>query len=100
MYLQPVLNPKRYDGEREEWRTRHSRDRKKKKGDVGVEMVREKEGAEGEKMEFFLCNLHEFLTSSLAATPVVVTPAVVPTDRFHFISFVPANASSSPSSSS
>ena len=31
-------------GEMEEWQTRHSRSRKKEKGDVGVEKRREKNG--------------------------------------------------------
>ena len=44
----------------EEWWIRHSRDKKKEKGDVGAEVVREKE--EREKLESFFCTAHEFLT--------------------------------------
>ena len=40
--------------------TRHSQSKKRKKGDVGVENEKGKE--EGEKMESFFCEVHEFLT--------------------------------------
>ena len=43
----------------EEWGTRHSRDKKKKKGDVGVEKAEEEKG---EKIGRFFCEVHEFLT--------------------------------------
>ena len=59
----------------------HSRDRNTKKGDVGAEEE------EGEKMEGFFYNLHNFLVDT--NVPIVVaTPAIVP--EFRFISFVPA----------
>ena len=62
-----------------EWRTRHSRDKKKEKGDVGAEVVREKE--EGEKLESFFCTAHELLTDSakFSNSPV---PAVIPVNAF------------------
>ena len=52
------LTEARREAEKElvEWWTRHSRDRKRGKGDVGVEYEREKE--EGEKMENFFCSVH------------------------------------------
>ena len=80
--------------ELEEWGTRHSRDRKKKKGDVGAEKAEEEEG---EKMEFFFCELHKFLTdyTSFLGNPFV-PPVVIPVP-FVPVVFVPA-ALSLPSS--
>ena len=55
-----------------EWWTRHSRDKKKEKGDVGT-VEREKE--EGEKLESFFGAIYEFFN------PVPVIP-VVPVNDF------------------
>ena len=62
----------------EEWWTRHSRDKKKEKGDVGAEV--------GEKLKSFFCTAHEFLTDfTKCSNPPV--PAVIPVNAF-----VPVNA--------
>ena len=39
-----------------EWETRHARDKKKKKGDLGIEKGKEK--AEGEKLASFFSMMH------------------------------------------
>src|SRR5258706_6469914 len=44
--------------EMREWETRHSRDKKKKKGDVGKEKAKEEE--EGERLANFFYAIHEF----------------------------------------
>ena len=52
--------------EMREWRTRHARDKKKRKGDVGMEKEKEKE--EGEKLASFFGAVYEFFS------PVPVIP--------------------------
>ena len=71
--------------EMREWETRHSRDKKKKKGDVGTEKEKEKE--EGERLDNFFSVIHEFLVSSNAPTNVFV-PVELPAR--YAIDLVPA----------
>ena len=79
-----VHNAGREEGENgkeemEEWKTRHSRGRKRKQGDVGIESEKEKRGEEeGEKMESFFCDVHEFLTdyTNFLGIPAVSSPFV------------------------
>ena len=84
--------------EMEEWWTRHLRDKKKDKGDLGAEAVRENEV--GEKLESFFCTAHEFLTDyakpSNPPVPTVIpvnafAPVVLPA-QFIPVDFVPASS--------
>ena len=81
----------------DEWGTRHSRDRKKKKGDVGVEMKEE----EGEKIELFFCNVYEFLTDFASVLNPVPCPVISPvgtpvavTDFLHSVPVISRSDSS------
>ena len=56
--------------EMREWKTRHARDKKKKKGDVGIEKEKEKE--EGEKSADFFSTIYDFFNP----VPVAVVPGV------------------------
>ena len=48
-----------------EWHTRHSRNRGKRKGDVGVEKEKEKlEVEEREPLAYFFYSVYEFLTDA------------------------------------
>ena len=67
--------------EMREWETRHSRDKTKKKGDVGTETEKE-----GERLANFFYALHEFFVPSVPAT--VFVPAELPAR--YAIQFVPA----------
>ena len=72
-----------------EWGTRYVRDKKKKKGDVGME--KEKERGGGEVSEFF-STLYEFF-NPVPVVPAVPTNAFVPVvlpARFVPVAFVPA----------
>ena len=71
--------------EMREWGTRHSRDKKKKKGDVGTEKEKEKE--EGERLANFFSAIYEFFVPSNAPTNAFV-PAELPAR--YAIAFVPA----------
>ena len=66
--------------------TRHLRDKKKKKGEVGTEKEKEKE--EGERLANFFYTLHEFLAPTNVPANVSV-PAELPA-RYK-IDFVPAS---------
>ena len=72
--------------EMREWETRHSRDKKKKKGDVGTE--KEKEEEEGERLANFFYAIHQLFVPSVPAN--VFVPAELPTR--YAIEFVPAVA--------
>ena len=73
--------------EMHEWETRHSRDKKKKKGDVGTE--KEKEEEEGERLANFFYTLHDFLAPINVPANIFV-PAELPAR--YAIDFVPASA--------
>ena len=75
--------------EMREWGTRHARDRKKKKEDLGKEKVREKE--EGEKLASFFGAIYEFFNPIPVPIPAPIPVPVIPVVPVgHFISFVPA----------
>ena len=78
-----------------EWGTRHSRDKKKKKGDVGTENEKEKE--EAERLANFFSAIHDFFVPSTNATNTVI-PAFVPTElpARYAIDFVPAVSAANP----
>ena len=71
--------------EMREWGTRHSHDKKKKKGDVGTE--KKKEGEEGERIANFFSAIYEFFVPTTNATNAFV-PAELPAR--YAIDFVPA----------
>ena len=61
--------------EMREWETRHARDKKGKKGDVGMEKEMEKE--EGEKLASFFGAVYEFF-NPVPVIPDVLVNAFVP----------------------
>ena len=63
-----------------EWATRHTRDKKKKKGDVGKEKEEEKE--EGERLANFFYAIYDFLVP--IAVPNAFVPAELPA-RYVFL---------------
>ena len=71
--------------ESREWGTRHTRDKKKKKGDVGK--AKEKEKEEGERLANFFYAIHDFLVP--IAVPNAFVPAELPARCA--IDFVPAS---------
>ena len=73
--------------EMREWETRHSRDKKKKKGDVPVGTEKEKEEEEGERLANFFYTLHEFFAPT--DIPANVFPATLPAR--YLINPVPAS---------
>ena len=78
--------------EMREWETRHARDRKKKKGDVGIEKEKEKE--EGERLTSFFSTIYDFFNPVpvVPAVPVnVFVPDVLPA-RFVPVPVVPASS--------
>ena len=67
--------------EMHEWGTRHERDKKKKKGDVGMEKEKEKE--EGEKLPSFFGVVYEFFNPVPVDVPVnAFVPVVRPASCF------------------
>ena len=71
-----------------EWWTRHSRSRKREKGDVGVE--KEKEKQEGERMETFFSAVFEFWrtlrTTMLQISLLRLSPGSYAVDTLSFSS--------------
>ena len=75
-----LLAPARRSVEKEEmreWGTRHTRDKKKKKEDVGMEKEREKE--EGEKLTGFFGAIYEF---SILFLFLLLLPLLLPRQLF------------------
>ena len=70
-----------------EWGTRHTRDKKKKKGDVGIEKEEGKE--EGERLEGFFGAIYNFLVPAAPAASDNHVPVELPA-RFVPVAFVPA----------
>ena len=62
--------------EMREWETRHAGDKKKKKGDVGIEKEKEKE--EGKKLASYFSTLHNFFVPVVPEVPPnVFVPAAL-----------------------